>query len=292
MGYLTLTILLLILIFCIVGYYFFFYQSKGILRINELEEIKQAFSNRIEDSKYLIIGGSDVLYSFDTDQINEKTSIPIVNLGINVGLGLGYLLDFTKKQAKSGDTIVACLAYSLYTNPPYHIFSFEYFRMYNKKKLKIYTTRQFVYYFLGNLKYNLTYVQKQFSIGESGCYIGIMGSELDEYKNHPLKFPTKFSETESIKKLSEFKQYCCQNNLTLLVTYPSTLKFESYEDSVYLNELTQYLKRNYQVIGEPSDYFVPKEEIYNSVYHINKIGQQKRTDKFINYLHGKEIKDV
>lgn len=292
MELLNLLMLLSILIFLIVGYYFFFYQSKGILRINELEEVKQDFSNKITNPKYLIMGGSDVLYSFDTDRINKQTEIPTVNLGTNVGLGLGYLLDFTTKQAKSGDTIIACLAYSLYTNPPYHMFAFEYFRMYDKKKLKRYTIKQFLYYFLGNVQYNLTYVQKYFNIGESGCYIEVIGSELEESKNHPLRFPTKFNETESIRKLNEFKQYCYQHNINLIVTYPSTLEFKSYENSYYLKELMEYLKRNYQVIGEPSDYFVPKDEIFNSVYHVNKIGQQKRTDEFINYLHGKEIRDV
>lgn len=268
--------------------YFFFYLSKGILRIKELEELKIKFSHRQEDSKRFILGGSDVLFSFNTEKMNQELTIPTVNLGTNVGLGLGYLVDYCKELAKPGDQIIACLAYSLYFNPPYHVFSFEYYRMFDKKKLSRFSVTSFIYYFVANLTYNLSYVQREFVIGESGCYLGVMGSQLSKEKEKPLDFPETFSITDSIVQLEEFKTYCLAHDIELSITYPSTLDFEAYQSSIYLGQLTHYLNENYQVIGTPKDYFVPLNQIFNSVYHINEVGQKNRTSQLISQLRKQE----
>lgn len=268
--------------------YFFFYPSKGILRIKELEQIKQTFSDNQKGTKRFIIGGSDVLYSFNTEKMNQELTIPTVNLGTNVGLGLGYLVDYGKKLAKPGDKIIACLAYSLYYNPPYHIFSFEYYRMFDKKKLTRFSVPAFIYYAIANSKYNFSYVQREFVIGESGCYLDVTGSQLPKEKEKALYFPENFNVTNSIRQLEEFKSYCLSHGIELYITYPSTLGFESYRNSHYLERLTSYLTENYQVIGKPEDYFVPLNHIFNSVYHINEVGQNFRTSRLINYLREKE----
>lgn len=264
--------------------YFFNYQSKGISRIKELETIKENYARTLLREKTLIVGGSDVLYSFNTDALNLVLDIPSVNYGTNVGLGLGFLLDYAKKQAKQGDRIIACLAYSLYFNPPYHIFAFEYYRMYQRSELSKFTFRQSCYYFFGNVKLNLGYKQKGFHIGRSGCYLDVHGMNFPEAKNKPLQFPVKFEKTKSIDYLEEFKKYCQLNNIDLWITYPSTLAFSEYSKISYLKELEGYLTNNYQVIGNPARYFVPKEAIFNSVYHVNESGQKLRTKEMIKEL--------
>lgn len=265
--------------------YFFNYQSQGIRRIKELETIKEEYASTLKTEKTLIVGGSDVLYSFNTDALNLELDLPSVNYGTNVGLGLGFLLDFAKKQAKPGDRIIACLAYSLYFNPPYHIFAFEYYRMYQKRELSKFTFRQSCYYFLGNVKLNMTYKQKEFHIGKSGCYLDVSGMNFSETKNKPLQFPMKFEKTKAIRYLENFKKYCQLNNIDLWITYPSTLTFSEYSEISYLEELEVYLTDNYQVIGNPSRYFVPIEAIFNSVYHVNERGQKLRTKEMIKEIN-------
>ncbi|MBC6161833.1 hypothetical protein HB999_00055 [Listeria booriae] len=268
--------------------YYFFYQAKGIVRINRLLTLKEAYANQIQGKKRLIVGGSDVLYSFDTAFLNEKGGLPHVNFGLNVGLGMQFILDTAMKNAKSGDEIVFCFAYSLYYRPNLDIFAYEYYRMYNRHKLKRFSLKKQVYYLLANLRLNVKFVEKKFDISECGAYQNIAFSDLDPSKNKPLRFPEHFEETAAILALHRFVRMAKRRNIDVKLTYPSTLGFDAYEQSDYLAELKAYLESNFTVIGSPNDYFVPLSEIANSVYHVNQIGQKRRTEQFLQEIKERE----
>lgn len=269
--------------------YFFGYRSKGLLRIRHLLDVKMAFAADVAGPKRLIVGGSDVLYSFDTDRISAATGVRTVNFGLNVGLGMGFLLDVARKNVKPGDEVVLCLAYSLYFKPSYDVFAYEYYRMFRKRELRRFSWRQQVYYLLGNVKLNMAYRQKQFELAESGAYVRVRGSELEARKNTPLVFPAQFKRTAAVRDLEQFCQWCADRDVVVRVTYPSTLRFDVYEASPYLRELQAYLMANYEVIGEPGDYLVTHEQIFNSVYHVNEAGQRARTERFLREVEEAEL---
>ncbi|WP_431162479.1 hypothetical protein [Bacillus mycoides] len=246
--------------------------------------MKQTYANHVIGPKRLIIGGSDVLYSFNTEEMNRELIVPTVNFGTNVGLGMGHLLDFAKAHLNTGDQVIICPAYSLYYKKAYDIFAYEYYRMYDRKKLKRFSLKEQSYFFLRNLKLNFSYVQKQFKLSSSGAYVEVAGSELVNRKNRPLKLPKHFVETEAVQYLKEFKKYCIDNRIDIKLTFPSTLYFSKYNNCQYLEELFDYLSTEFDCIGRPENYFVPRTHIYNSVYHVNEIGQSLRTNSLINYL--------
>ncbi|PEX06319.1 hypothetical protein COD78_28340 [Bacillus cereus] len=278
------------LAFIVLALYFFFYPSKGIQRIRHLEEVKQTYAKQIIGPKRLIVGGSDVLYSFNTDVMNRELVVPTVNFGTNVGLGMGYLLDFAKAHLNTGDQVILCLAYSLYFKKPYDIFSYEYYRMYDRKKIRRFSLKDQFFFFFANLKLNISYVQKQFKLSSSGAYIEVRGCNFESRKNKPLKFPEYFEETESLKKLKEFKNYCKEKKIDIKLTFPSTLYFAEYKNSTYLQELFKFISTEFYCIDSPDSYFVPKIHIYNSVYHVNELGQSLRTKNLIQYLKCSEEK--
>ncbi|EKA2552432.1 hypothetical protein OJ633_002956 [Listeria monocytogenes] len=276
------------ILFLVSTCYFFFYQSKGIIRIEHLLNLKRAYAMKATGPKRLIVGGSDVLYSFDTDKIEQETNKLTVNFGINVGLGLGFLLDEIERQIKPGDNVILCLAYSLYFKPAYNIFSYEYYRMFDKHQLRRFKWKQQIFYLLCNFKLNMTYKQKQFDITESGSYINVSSECLDDKKNKPLYFPAKFIETEATLLLEQFHERCKKRDIKMQITYPSTLGFNDYFEITYIKQLKTYLEENFNVIGKPENYFVSKKEIYNSVYHVNQLGQLERTNQLIVELREEE----
>lgn len=269
--------------------YFYCYSSKRIKRIRDIENIKRLYANKIVGKKRMIVGGSDVLYAFNTDKMNKELKVPTVNFGLNVGLGMGYLLDFAKENLKSGDQVIICMAYSLYYKKAYDIFAYEYYRMYDRKKLKYFSMRQQLYFLLANLKLNFSYVQKQFELSDTGSYVNMKGSKLENRKNKPLCFPKHFEETDAVRYLIQFRNYCIENQIDIKLTFPSTLFFKEYRNCIYIQELVQYVSREFECIGDFESYLVPKSHIYDSVYHLNKIGQLARTDNLINYLKSQEV---
>ncbi|EOQ02681.1 hypothetical protein [Bacillus cereus] len=277
-------LVILIIPFLSVLLYFFCYKAKRIERINYLKSQKERYSQSIENNKILLVGGSSVLYSFNTLEMNKNLNKPIVNFGLNVGLGVGFLIDCAKKNLKNGDTVILCLEYALYFKKDYDIFSYEYFRMYNKRALLKFNFVDHFKFLLANFKLNLHYRQKQYELTECGSYININGVQLDPQKEKPLKFPGTFVDNKSLKKLKGFKRYCKQNNIQLYITFPSTLYFEEYQTNSYLNDLFKYLDAHYTLIGYPNKYLVNKASIYDSVYHLNSKGQTKRTSIFIQEL--------
>ncbi|WP_241433154.1 hypothetical protein [Listeria cornellensis] len=257
--------------------------------------IKEKYATEIEGPKRLIVGGSDALYSFNTDLISEKTNVPTVNFGLNVGLGMGFILDVARRNIKSGDEVILCLAYSLYFKPSYDVFAYEYYRMLRKRELRHFSWKQHGYYILLNLKLNIKYFMQKFKSGEegeqrplhfseSGSCLDADGSAFAARKNIPLQFPDKFEKTASVLALEKFYDACTEKGITVYITYPSTLGFERYKDLNYLSDLEKYVTGRYDVIGKPSDYFVPYENIYNSVYHVNSKGQEKRSMRFLEEL--------
>ncbi|WP_201735431.1 hypothetical protein [Carnobacterium maltaromaticum] len=226
------------------------------------------------------------MYCFNTDRISEKTGIPTVNFGINVGLGIGFLLEEAFPLLTKGDDVILCLAYSLYSNPAHYLFAHDFYRMYAPYKLTQFTWSQHLIYTSRNIQLNMGYKQKSFHLSKSGAYVNVKGSHLPEGKYKPLVFSSHFSQTEAVRELDEFVQKCAEKKIRVRITYPSTLFFSEYKDSDYLTELDTYLRKHYEVIGKPLDYMVPRESIFNSVYHVNEVGQDDRTQRFI-----KEIKE-
>ncbi|MBC1211193.1 hypothetical protein HB815_09635 [Listeria booriae] len=275
-----------------VAWYDRFAKSKRIAVMHKTMERKIAYSAAIQAPKIILAGGSDVLYSFDADVIAEKLQQPTVNFGLNIGLGAGFLLDIAKAQAKSGDTLIVSLAYALYWKPLFDVFGFEYFRMYDRKKLQYFTIRQRLYYLMKNAALNRRYVETNFELSASGSYRGLSGTELAPAKKIPLIFPAYFTRSETTRVLEELQETCAEQGVTLYVTYPSTLYFEEYLASAYLKELDRYLKSHFEVIGSPTDFFVSERDIYNSVYHVNASGQAKRTASLVSFLTAKRRGDI
>ncbi|KGL37820.1 hypothetical protein EP58_16455 [Listeria newyorkensis] len=264
-----------------IAWYYFFYKARGIVRIQRLLEVKETYAAQIQGKKRFIVGGSDVLYSFDTAFLNAQGNLPHVNFGLNVGLGMQFILDAAMKNAKSGDEIVLCFAYSLYHRPNHDIFAYEYYRMYRRHQLKRFSRKEQLYYLLANLKLNAKFVEKKFEISECGSYQNIAFSDLAPSKNKPLRFPDYFEETEAMRALDCFVKRAKKRNIEVKITYPSTLEFDVYAQSNYIADLKAYLEARYTVIGSPNDYFVPLSEIANSVYHVNQTGQKRRTEQFL-----------
>jgi hypothetical protein len=73
-----------------------------------------AAADKASGSRVLIVAGSNAMFGIDSQQFEEYWHKPVINLGVNAGLGLPYILDVSKRVAKPGDIIVMPMEYAMY----------------------------------------------------------------------------------------------------------------------------------------------------------------------------------
>jgi hypothetical protein len=77
---------------------------------------KHRAAQQVASPKVLIVAGSNAMFGIDSQQISAYWQRPTVNLAVNAGLGLSYILANAQRAAKSGDIIILPLEYALYVD--------------------------------------------------------------------------------------------------------------------------------------------------------------------------------
>ena len=277
-------------------------------------EIKDNYAQSIAGRKIMIIAGSNAIFGIDAAQIEKTLKIPTVNYGVNAGLGY-YLFERAKKNLKKGDIVILPLEYRYYES---HKNVFE-------NELAIYLTGYDKEYINNSLsfldKINLitqlrtrdllrfSYQQIVPPNGEkqrgSREKLDINGDILtnkieDKKTDEELYAQVKdkvFSDLpltdDADQKLSDFITWCKANNITVYATWPSYLchnKVFSESDIEGINEIESfYQKHDVQILGNYSDFLYDVDWFYDTIYHLNERGKQKRTEHLLDLLRDKCI---
>lgn len=103
---------------CIGYYHLFFLQAgnpppKGGARHAAVIEHKIEDAAKLTNPKFLLVGGSSVVYGISAKIISEEMHTPTYNFGFWASLGSPYILHLAKKVLKPGDTVLLCLEYEI-----------------------------------------------------------------------------------------------------------------------------------------------------------------------------------
>jgi len=95
-------------------------------------------------------------------------------------------------------------------------------------------------------------------------------------------------DTKSWALLGDFSNWCEQNNITLLVTYPSVLRHDAYllpNTQKTINQVDEFWKtKGIKVLGKYNEFAYEPEYVHDTAYHLNDLGMEKRTRLLIDYL--------
>ncbi|MBC2176416.1 hypothetical protein HCB27_07305 [Listeria booriae] len=264
----------------------------SIRNMEDLLAKKTAMLAACTEEKVVLLGGSSVLYGFNTDAIQQSLGKPTFNAGVNVGLGFRYLLDNIEPHLKPGDQVLLPLEFNQYTNPLYYVFGFgidtfvhrEYWK--NRRKY-----RQKWKLLLISLKHARTSAtpeklakRKAATLTETGCYLGLDTQLRDPATLKAIPIPETFQETDTMKEIAAFMTRCQENEISVTLLPPV----------FYAKELhTAYLEKLYAYFGEsicPELFRLDATEVYDSVYHANQAGQTRVTQRLIQLLEQPQIR--
>jgi hypothetical protein len=288
---------------------FYFSDSVRIFAIKSMYDQKKKYASSAPGNKIIFNSGSTTLFGINTKTLSDEINFPVYNLAINAGLGLKFIIDQTKEIARNGDTVILPLEYNHYQiNDPDQKHAFNFYRTYNKEKLKEFKLIHQVRFLLSDTPLEIlsdTLEAKSARSGlykyvshldDHGDYIGNTGIKLKNYDE--IEFPKNFKETYGLKLLKEFNVWCKDNHISLYVTYPNTVYFKDYDDKnhrEYFNNLQNYFnENNIKTIGSPQEAFYDADYFYDSNYHLNAKGVAIRTEQVKKQLQNNvsELKSI
>jgi hypothetical protein len=265
--------------------------------------------NRLLDQagspKIVLVGGSNLACGVNTERLQSALHEPVVNMGLHADLGLRYMLEEVRERLQRGDCVVIVPEYE-------HFFGLldgnvalvKAVHYYPRSARFIRTPRQwwrFVFYSFdfiqGNLKYWLEEIsavdrdaryeiyQRQ---GFSSC--GDLLSHLDRPDfdwRHGTFQPLRADryDPRTVQVLAQFGRDMRQRGVQMVMLFPC---YE--QDRLGLNRsalqvlLKDLQAENVPVLGPPADYAFPRSCFYDTEYHMNRRGREKRTDKMIEDL--------
>jgi len=79
---------------------------------------KHRLLNSVPSPRVILIGGSNTAFSVDGQKVAERFGMPVINMGLNVDLGLRYMLNEVKPFLRDGDILLIFPEYSHFSGVP------------------------------------------------------------------------------------------------------------------------------------------------------------------------------
>ncbi len=283
----------LYLVDCIIGNQFLGgYQASLIDKVERLQSI--------DEPKIVLIGNSNICFGMQSELIEKEFGMPVVDMGLHGGLGNAFHEDMVKLGVSKGDIVILChTSYAdddkipepslVWITLEHHDELWPLLR--EKDYLPMicafpkYALRAIKNHMAGEPE-NLPREDTSFSRSAFNEYGDIFKryDEHYEFVADSIFFP-EINDT-CIHRINKLNEYIKEQEATLLVAgYPIgdgeyTQPKEDYD--VFEKELRSQL--DCEVISHFSDYFIPYEYFYNSMYHLSEEGARMRTEQLIEDL--------
>lgn len=257
---------------------------------------KTARLESIDEPKIVLLGNSNVAFGFDSALIEEKTGMPVVNMGLHAGAGNAFHEDMAKFNVCEGDIYVLChssfadsdnipdtMAYWSSLENHYHLWrlirgkdipaALKGFPVYLKKSLALYASGT------GNQEIEGV-VHNRSSFNEYGDIGLYREGSLDNFTDKVAPPPIN---DIMVSRINELNTWLTERGATLLVAgYPvgnGSLTAGAEEFIAFQEELERRL--DCAVISNYVDYMFDYTYFWDSNLHLNTEGAKIRTEQLI-----------
>lgn len=264
-------------------------------------------AKKINEPKLVIFGGSNVLFGVDTERMQKELNYPVLNAGVHAAMH-EYNFYWVRSILKDGDTVIMPLEYVFYQTNGYYKDYLTYIRSYAPEYLDTFTTKQkfkFMYKCAATdlLKDDIQQVVTfpQINSGYSGKYLNANGDMTNNKKKDRLSdrdledmiASTPFVQSvipsvESKNEISSFVSYCKDHNIQIYAAWPSFLysskSFNKTDEAKIQNIIDFYNSMDVKVLGNYKDELYDLNDFYDTTYHLNDEGKEKRTDHLLELI--------
>jgi hypothetical protein len=261
---------------------------------------------KIKTEKIIFVGGSNLSFGLDSKKIVETYKKPVINMGVHAGIGLEYIMNDVKAYINKGDVIVLTPEYeNFYTNNFYgemelvsvlfdidpsgkkHVNAkqwehlLRYIPTYSAKKIKNYIPTLFR---KSSLATEIDIYDRR-SFNEFGDAYIHWALPNQNYMPSKRNSGAEKINSEVIEFIKSFKEYV-EGKGAKFVILPPVIEEQSYNNqNKIINEIGAALdENNIGFMVKPDIYKFKTDFFFNSYYHLNKKGVDKRTEMVIGNL--------
>lgn len=272
-----------------------------VIWINECLKKKSAYSVVQRTPKIVFSSGSNTLFGVRTKDIENYFKVPCVNLAVNVGLQIDYILANVKQNVKPGDIVILPLEFECYSWEGDHTFTkLNYTLNFDKDfflRLPVLDQLEALFAYTAPRKFYLlakdSYRGAVFFERKNGYQSCSLNANGDETINIGSK--VKISELHEKVNLSTFKgshglniigDFLCwaeRNNIAVIFCWPVIVKDKYQGTDDFKKCLISEFGIN-RVLGDSEDFVYAYDLFYDSAYHLNNRGVTYRTQKIISLL--------
>ena len=111
--------LMLLPLYVLIYVLLFFYQLNAPVGasywVDSLYKYKEYRMSKLDAPRLIIVGGSNVLFGINTEEVEKSTGYKVINFGVHAGMDFDYIYYRLKKNIHKGDIVVMPLEYSYYS---------------------------------------------------------------------------------------------------------------------------------------------------------------------------------
>lgn len=263
---------------------------------------KDSLLANIESPRIIFIGGSNLSFGLNSQMIKDSLELNPINTGIQVGIGLMYMMDHVLPFVKTGDIIVVAYEYHGY----YGDVAFGEDALLrivldvspgDLKKLKI---KQLIKLCVFLPKYSLSklkpteYISKYIKIKEDKFNEVNSFNEYGDVCTHWGVKMKEFPFVEAIAgefnysvidELLIFKKNLQEKGAKLYITFPGYQATSFKNCGEQIEKVEAELKgKGFLLLGTPERYKIADSLMFDTPYHLSKTGLDYRTRLLIDDL--------
>jgi len=268
---------------------------------------KHQRANEIEVPQILIAGGSNIAFNIESGEVQDELGIPVVNLGLNIGLGISYLTNELEDVVNEGDIILFFPTWFTATEGTYPLQKHTAKHYPRSSKYFNYDVTEEINIHLENTRTQIRNIIVTLILkGEfrtvpaetprlEGMYTTEFFNKFGDFEGHHYLSPPEdlgqrliydYRYWESIPELNDFYARMSQKGVYMFFFYPAYPVTEWERNKVALEKLITDIEKDLNIpkpIG-PKAFLFPENYFFDTVFHLTEEGKKVRTEKLIEQL--------
>lgn len=253
--------------------------------------------------KIVFIGGSSLALGLDSTLIHKKTGLPVVNMGLNGGLGLRYMMNEVLTYIKSGDIIILTPEYDHFQgtllNGDLNLLwviqimprNLSYLSSWEQYRICLSNIPRFLKEkTLELLTFSPDPVYNRKAFNKYGDFVGHRNLNPAQALGGIHMISREPINERAFAAVEQFVTAINKRGARVVFIFPplAQVQYQLDGNKEAIKKIYNKLRGiiNLYIPSNPSEYIFPNKLFFDTVYHLNGIGVEIRSRKIVRDLSG------